>query len=84
MGRLEERTTSIQKRKMNSKSIDRSSLPSGTRFLYRTKSLLKGIAEDLVLEWSPSGEFVKLEKSGWLSSQDISQITLLEIISHGK
>jgi hypothetical protein len=59
--------------------FDMETLPSGSRFLYR--SLSAGpIREDVVLEWSGSGEFVKLDRSGWLSSRDRSMLVLLEVL----
>lgn len=45
------------------------------------RSLSAGpIREDRVLEWSGSGEFVKLSNSGWLSSRDRSMLVVLEVL----
>lgn len=54
---------------MTDLTFDRDSLPTGDRFLYRPLSA-GPIREDRVLEWSGSGEFVKLSNAGWLSSRD--------------
>lgn len=59
--------------------FNKDSLPAGSRFLYR--SLSGGsVKEDSVLEWSASGEFVKLKTLGWLSSNDRFRIVPLEVL----
>lgn len=59
--------------------ITEESCPVGTRFLYRTSGGSK-VFEDIVVEWSPSGTFVKLKHEGWRSSSDMSKFVVLEIL----
>lgn len=59
--------------------LDRSSCPAGTRFIYRRTSM-SSISEDVIVEWSGSGDFVKFKNLGWLSSKDLFHVVLLEIL----
>lgn len=51
----------------------------GSRFLYR-RSYSPSVKEDLLLERSPSGDFLKFEVLGWLSRADANHLSLLEVI----
>jgi hypothetical protein len=75
MGKMEEEPS--QERKVMLE-FNKDSLPVGSRFLYR--SLSGPVREDVVLEWSGSGEFIKLKVLGWLSSNDRFRIVPLEIL----
>lgn len=55
--------------------INFESCPTGTRFLYRTTGG-NIIMEDVVLEWSGSGMFVKLLHAGWMSAKEASVRTV--------
>lgn len=51
----------------------------GTRFIYRMKSSNR-VAEDTLIERSPSGDFVKFEVMGWASRRDLSNYEILEVL----
>lgn len=54
--------------------------PPGTRFLYRTLGSLK-VLEDVVLEWAPSGLFVRCRDVGWQSLESFSYFNFLETLA---
>jgi hypothetical protein len=53
--------------------------PEGTRFLYRHQGV-NLIDEDRILEWSGSRSFVKLRRMGWISSDEASNLVVLEVL----
>lgn len=59
--------------------INKDTTPPNTRFLYQ-QFLSSGPTEDFLVEWSPSGNFAHLKKRGWVSSAELAQFRLLEIL----
>lgn len=55
------------------------SLKEGDRFLFK-KKFLAGIAEDELVEISPSSGYMKFARTGWMSSCDLSHYELLEVL----
>lgn len=55
------------------------SVAEGSRILCRLKSSLR-VLEDILLERSPSGEFVKFGTAGWLSKSELSHYELVEVL----
>lgn len=52
--------------------LNSESCPSGTRFIYKIRdenqnSWRSKVYEDVVVEWAPSGVFVKCRSAGWRS-----------------
>lgn len=54
-------------------------LKEGDRFLFK-KKFLPGILEDELVEVSPSSGYVKFARAGWMSSCDLFNYELLEVL----
>jgi len=57
-----------------------SSVPMGLRFLYRLKWPAE-VLEDVLVERSPSGTYVKFGVLGWVSESELAGYELLEILT---
>jgi len=56
------------------------SLAEGSRFLLRRIGPFGSVAEDVLLERSPSAGYLKFARMGWMSSCDLSRFELLELL----
>jgi hypothetical protein len=57
-------------------------LKVGSRFLYKTHQYLKDLKEDVVEEWSPSKNYIKLKIAGWIDFEQFSKYNILEILQN--
>jgi hypothetical protein len=57
-------------------------LKVGSRFLYKTHQYLKDLKEDVVEEWSPSKNYIKLKIAGWIDFEQFSKYNILEILEN--
>lgn len=58
------------------------SLKVGSRFLYKNHQYLKDLKEDVVEEWSPSKNYIKLKIAGWIDFDQFSKYNILEILEN--
>lgn len=58
------------------------SLKVGSRFLYKNHQYLKDLKEDVVEEWSPSKNYIKLKIAGWVDFDQFSKYNILEILEN--
>jgi hypothetical protein len=59
--------------------MDFDEVAEGSRIIYRPK-YARRINEDVLLERSPSGEFVKFKGMGWMSRGELKHYEILEVI----
>jgi organic radical activating enzyme len=62
--------------------IDLKNLKVGSRFLYKTHQYLKDLKEDVVEEWSPSKNYIKLKIAGWVDFEQFSKYNILEVLEN--
>ena len=59
--------------------MDFEEVGQGSRIIYRPRYSNR-ISEDVLLERSPSGEFVKFKGMGWMSRGELKHYEILEVI----